>query len=195
MIPYQYYPVTREAHDKLLASDLDDKPVVLTNPEYAECGVLISEDNGKSYDRFTACRIKPKAWVWTEPTIAERDDGVISMLIRYDGSGSLWQCDSADGGKTWSELGRTDIVNPGNKPKLIKLDKGRIALLHTPDPKWRFPLELWISDDNMKTWGNKTVLTDFPGVYSYSDGFYEDGHIRFTVEHNRHSIIYFDVEL
>ena len=47
----------------------------------------------------------------------------------------------------------------------------------------------------MKTWKYKTVLSDFPGSYDYTDGFYEDGHIMVTIEHNRHSILFFDVEL
>ena len=53
----------------------------------------------------------------------------------------------------------------------------------------------WISDDDMKTWGEKIRLTDFPGEYSYTDGFYEDGHLRFVIEHNRHTVLYFDVTL
>ena len=81
----------------------------------------------------------------------------------------------------------------------------KIALLNTPNAykmrktEWsidcRTPLALWLSSDDMKTWESKMVLTDFPGTYSYCDGFYEDGHIRFTVEHNRHTILFFDVEL
>ena len=118
-------------------------------------------------------------------------------------SGWLYRCDSPDGGKTWGEYYKTDIPNPTNKPRLINLDGGRIALIHTPNNAgienggWalRFPLELWISDNDIKSWSEKIRLTDFPGAYSYSDGFYEDGHIHFVIEHNRHTILYFDVEL
>ena len=83
------------------------------------------------------------------------------------------------------------------------MDDGRIALLNTPNNidisgeafgSKRFPYELWISNDDMRTW-EKTQLTDFPGSYSYTDGFYENGHLRFVVEHNRHTVIYFDVEV
>lgn len=205
IIPYHNYPVTREAHDRALASDAEVKGVWLTNPDYCESGVLISDDQGMHYERYSACRmpIGNNGWIWSEPTIVELSDGRISMLMRKCGSGWLWRCDSTDGGKSWGEVINTGIPNPSNKPKLLKLDNGRIALIHTPNNEgmenghWgrRFPLALWISDDNMETWTDKNVLTDFPGSYSYSDGFYEDGHIRFTIEHNRHTVLYFDVEV
>jgi len=126
------------------------------------------------------------------------------MLTRRDGTGWLWRCDSADGGRTWSETVQTTIPNPGNKPRLIPLNAGRIALVHTPNNAqlrgslngdWgRHPLALWISGDDMATW-QETLLTDFPGGYSYSDGFYEAGHLYLTVEHNRATILFFDITL
>ncbi|MGN1094140.1 MAG: exo-alpha-sialidase [Candidatus Neoclostridium sp.] len=215
LTPYQYYPVSKEARDRVLFGK-KEKSVVFTDPQYCESGVIISADGGKSYSRHAACRMflhdkevdgTPiySTWTWSEPTIVELSDGSVAMLMRRCGSGWLWRCDSRDGGKTWSKCVRTDIPNPSNKPKLIKLDDGRIALLHTPNNKEivskkcgfadRFPLSLWISDDDMKSWSDKTVLTDFPGSYSYSDGFYENGHIKFSIEHNRHTALMFDVEL
>lgn len=206
IIPYQNYPVTREEHDRILREETDKAVFVNTKTEYCESGVILSCDGGKTYERYPACRMDMSdGWIWSEPTIAELSDGTIVMLMRKCRSGWLWRCDSYDGGKSWSECRKTDIPNPSNKPKLIKIDEKRIALLNTPNnygmaenkSTWgqRYPLELWISDDGMKTWGSKTVLTDFPGSYSYSDGFYEDGHIKFSIEHNRHTALFFDVEL
>jgi len=118
------------------------------------------------------------------------------MLTRRDNSGYLYRCDSKDGGKTWDNLRKTEIPNPSNKSLLVNLDDGRIALFNVPNSiKYRFPLELWISDDDMKTWKEKIRLTDFPGQYSYSDAFYENGHLHMVIEHNRHSILYFDITL
>ena len=119
------------------------------------------------------------------------------MLMRKNGTGWLYRCDSADGGKSWGEYYRTDIPNPSNKPRLIPIDNGRIALFHTPNGKQgvRSPYEMWISDDDMKSWSEKIRLTDFPGAFSYTDGFYEDGHVHLVIEHNRHTILYFDITL
>ena len=118
--------------------------------------------------------------------------------MRKDRSGYLWYTESKDGGKSWSNTVKTDIPNPGNKPRLIKCGD-KIALINTPNSvagmSARYPLSLWISDDDMRTWKYKVNLTDFPGSYCYADGFYENGHIIFSIEHNRHSILFFDVEL
>lgn len=203
LIPYQTYPVTRQEHDRILAEETDKAIFSNTKTPYCESGVLISHDGGKTCEKYTACRMDMSdGWIWSEPTIAELSDGSIAMLMRKCRSGWLYRCDSRDGGKTWGEYYQTDIPNPSNKPRLIPIDHGRIALLHTPNNiggtnGWapRFPLQLWISEDDMKTWKEKITLTDFPGNYSYSDGFYEDGHIRFVIEHNRHTILYFDITL
>ena len=73
---------------------------------------------------------------------------------------------------------------------------GKIALIHTPNPtpgsRDRFPLSLWISHDDLQTFADQRIVTDFPGRYCYPDGFYENGHIRFTIEMNRHEILFFD---
>lgn len=210
LIPYQSYPVKQSERDRIMNdASITDKLVCLTDTPYCESGVIRSTDGGQTFERFIACRAEiPKGlpygyWIWNEPTLAELSDGKIVMLMRRDLTDFLWRCESCDGGKTWSAVEKTDIPNPTNKPKLINLPGGRIALIHTPNngiinpsrPRERFPLALWISDDDMKTWSEKIILTDFPGSYSYSDGFYEDGHIYFTIEHNRHTALFFDVEL
>ena len=110
-------------------------------------------------------------------------------------------CDPAD----LLPLSELQTPHPSNKPLLLPLDNGRIALFHTPNPIYpeiapdrnpvRFPYEMWISDDDMRTWSEKIRLTDFPGSYCYSDGFYENGHIKLVVEHNRHTTLFFDITL
>lgn len=200
LIPYQFYPVTKEGHDRVLREE-EDKAVWFTGIPYCETGVLISSDGGKSYEKHIACQMEiPKdEWVWAEPTIAELSDKTLVMLMRK--REWLYRCDSKDGGKNWSDYYQTDIPNPSNKPRLFNIGDGKIALIHTPSNSLspngaiRYPLQLWISDDDMKTWGIKKTLTDFPGSYSYTDGFYENGHIKFVIEHNRHTILYFDVTL
>ena len=131
----------------------------------------------------------------------EEKDGKIIMLMRHERTGFLYRSDSIDGGKTWSAFTQTEIPNPTNKPKLIALDKDRIALVHTPNGKLndgygrREPFEMWISSDGMQTWEEKIRLTDFPGEYHYPDGFYENGRVHLVVEHNRHTVLYFDIKI
>ena len=165
-----------------------------------ESGVLKTTDNHKTYKRYPAHIMDLEIindCIWLEPTLAVLSDGTIVMIMRRNGTGWYWSCESKDGGETWSETVRTNIPNPSCKPKLLNIDNGRIALIHTPNNiiGHRYPLSLWISDDDMKTWGEKIELTNFPGTYHYPDGFYEDGHIKFTIEYDRNMILYFDIEL
>lgn len=202
VIPYQHYPITKEQYNSVMSDESNqNKCIADTKAEYCETGVLVSKDNSKTYQRYVAAKIDMNdSWVWSEPTVVELGDSRLAMLLRKDGSKFLWYTESYDGGQNWAELKKTDIPNPSNKPKLIKTSD-KIFLLHTPNnsgmetTQWgkRFPLSLWISNNDMKSWDEKYVLTDFPGNYSYSDGFYEKGHIMFTVEHNRHTILFFDV--
>lgn len=202
LIPYQTYPIDPEKDKEILAMN---GHFWQTFPHYCESGVLESTDNGKNYVKHVACRMSMHdGWIWSEPTVADCGNGKIVMLLRKCGTGWLYRCESNDGGRTWGDIVQTDIPNPTNKPRLFNIGDGKIALIHTPNNKGlsnerkyvdRYPLQLWISDDGMQSWSEKITLTNFPGSYSYTDGIYEEGHIRFVIEHNRHTILFFDVEL
>jgi hypothetical protein len=120
-----------------------------------------------------------------ENAIAELPDGTISMLIRADTTNRLWKTDSGDGGRTWSEPYQTGIPNPGSKPRIINLPDGRIVLFHNPNEKdyadvkadthkYRTPLEMWVSGDDMQSWYLKHTLVAAPKLAHYPDGFYDE---------------------
>jgi hypothetical protein len=207
VIPYQHYPVSPDENNRL--KNNPEALINAANISYVENGVLISSDGGQTYTRHNGVKIaingenQPK-FAWTEPTLAELTDGTLVMLIRVCYSGFLWRSESKDGGITWSEAEKTDIPNPSNKPKLINMPNGRIALIHTPNnfDKGNFllsrtPLSIWISDDDMKTWSYQKVISDFPGGFCYPDGICEDNgrHILFTIEYSRFNIIFIDHEV
>lgn len=208
-LPYMRFPITEEENARLVIASHNlpprqQKAIWNARLDHIENGLLISPDRGRTY---TVCRgpdipVKGDSgrdWAWTEPTLAPLSDGRLVMLLRVDGSGCLWRSESQDMGRTWTAAVDTDIPNPGNKPKLIPMPDGRIALIHTPNPvpsnRKRYPLSLWISDDDLASFRDRRVVTDFPGNYCYPDGFFEDGHILFTIEINRHEILFFDCEV
>jgi len=208
ILPYQRYPVTLELNKQIKEEEkyLHRCPELIT---YNENGILRSEDEGNSWQVFPAVTLSHKErWHWGEPTVCELDDHTLVMLLRVNGSGYLWRSDSKDGGRTWCDVYQTDIPNPNNKAKLIKLPNGDIALLNTPSKLSkplekmtkitdRCPLALWISSDGMKTWYYKRDLITFPGAISYPDGFCSaDGkHIYLSIEFNRHDIYFIDHEI
>jgi hypothetical protein len=208
LLPYMHFPISAEENARLIIASHNlpirhQRAIWHADIRHIENGVLRSADGGATWQRCVGPAIPIKGetgrgWAWPEPTLAQLRDGRLVMLLRVDGSGCLWRSESRDGGRTWSEAVRTAIPNPGNKPKLIPLPDGRIALLHTPNPKpggQRYPLALWLSDDDLDSFGDQRVVTDFPGWYCYPDGFHEDGHILFTIEINRHEILFFDCEI
>lgn len=124
---------------------------------YHECSVSITSDEGKTFKRFGRIR-KDKKGLW-EPACVELEDGHIAMFIRENKIGRLGRCDSYDYGRTWGEYQITDIPNPGSKISVEKIN-GYVLLISNFDEKERNHLQIWISEDNCKTWCKKISLND-----------------------------------
>lgn len=198
LLPYQHYPVAQTENDRAVAAGLKWLDL---DVDYVESGVLSSTDEGKTFKAYPGIRTAFRGatgrnWVWSEPTIVECSDGSLGMLIRINETGCLWYATSSDKGQSWSEAVPTAIPNPSNKPKLIALANGGIALIHTPNPSVgmenRNPLAVWISKDDMKTWTYQHIITDFPGAFCYPDGIFERDRLLFSIEYNRHDILFME---
>lgn len=198
LLPYQHYDFDAEEHRRLL---LENKRIFDSDLKVVKNGVIISKNGGLTYTKSQAVEISNyqdnrKIWQWPEPTIIELSDNSLAMLLRVNGAGYLYRSDSFDGGFTWTEPYKTTIPNPNNKAKLLKFTDGRIALLNTPNSnigmRYRNPLSVWISDDDMKTWKYQKDIIKFEGWLSYPDGFIADNQesIIFTFELNRHDIYF-----
>lgn len=183
-MPFQHYVPTGDPARSIIDDGSFQAPQV---------GVLISADHGATW--------QPSATIvghaWAEPCVTHLRDGRLAMLIRNDGTRCLWRSDSTDRGRTWSAAVPTAIPNPGSKIRLWRLRDGRIAMLHNPHPTQRNPLALWISDDDLATWGWQRTLVDFPGMLSYPDGAIDadESWLHFAFDYNRHDVIYWGTRL
>ena len=204
LMPFQHYVGPDAEKDK---APLDR---AFTNPRN---GVLMSADGGKTWSEHGDVRLTTddRYFGWAEPTIFERADGAIVMLIRADKLGGvLYQAVSADGGRTWPEFAeKTAIPNPGSKATLFPLGGNAVALLHNPNPKVRRPLALWISFDGMKTWPYQRVLVEeagpdphYPGKLmkgslNYPDGFVSEDKqwLHFAFDDARHRAVHYSAKL
>ncbi len=208
LLPYHHYPVSAEENARLVEKytgkyRTNGRLAYIGSTDvqidHVDNGVLISRDGGLTFEKHT-CPPFPiygetgLKFVWSEPTIAELSDGRVAMLIRVTRD-VLWYSESSDGGCTWSEFRPTDIPNPSCKPKLIPLPDGKIALIHAANSLQRTPLCLWISDDDMRTWRDKRIISDFPLTFDYPDGFYEDGTLHISVELQRRDVLYIEYTL
>lgn len=202
MMAMQRYPVSREENERLRTQHLQVYWDAMV--PYAANEVVVSSDEGESWEWLGGVQIpmpceKGRLWIWSEPTLVERKDGSIAMLLRWGGTGKLWYAVSADGGKTFSAPRPTEIPNPSNKPKLLRMEDGRIALIHTPNPVQGFagrnPLAIWLSSDELESFDEKRIIADSPGAFCYPDGIAEGSHIRFAIERDRRDILYIDADL
>lgn len=204
VFPYHSYPITEEMEKECL---LNDSYVWKNRIPYIESGLLVSENDGKTFKRKVAFQTSTEqllsmglpGWIWPENTVTEAENGHLIMLFRVDRSGFLWRADSYDYGNHWSVPQVTDIPNPSNKPRLFRSAKGEIILVNTPKSEYgldnRFPLEVWLSKDGMRSWDKKIRVSDFPGAYSYASGFIEDDRLYLAFEFNRHDIYFAVVNL
>ena len=205
LMPYQHYPIDEAENARLFAANAFRHGkgswigALGARIDHVENGVLRSEDGGKTFARCPAPPLPVGGdtgitWAWTEPTLAELSDGRIVMLIRIKAD-VLWRSESADGGRTWSPFAPTDIPNPSCKPRLVPLDHGRIALLHDPCKTRRNPFALWVTEDDMRTWQHKAVISDFPLNFDYPDAIWEDGHLYTVIELQRRDVLFMDIAL
>jgi hypothetical protein len=136
------------------------------------CGVLISDDEGKTF-RIRG-RIGHVGTYFVEPVMTLLSDGTLIMLLRTK-EHCLYESRSYDNGETWSEPVATDIPSPITKVCLLRDHAGRIYLLHNPSTTARSPLSVWISNDDMKSWNRKIDLVqDSVRPVCYPDGFIDE---------------------
>lgn len=151
---------------------------IFPNPIYHNeyCGVIISDDDGKTW-RLCG-KIGKNGMYLVEPAIGQLSDGTLVMLIRHNGDTGLYESRSHDGGETWSEVQKTDIPSTIVKVSLVKDKNGRFYLLnHASNNRYdRTSLDLWISDDDMKTWSQKiNLIRSDDGVpCTYPDAFIDE---------------------
>ena len=166
----RYYIATNNIYkiDKILSPDGIDE-----NWPF-RCGVLRTEDNGKSFHIEGYLKAQTPLW---ENNIAEYENGKLVMLMRAEFTGYLYRSFSDDYGKTWTKPEKTDIPNPASKITLLK-SGNNILLIHNPtmcqefcDWNKRKPLEMWVSSDGTRTWNKKIPLTKVDEPFFYPHGF------------------------
>lgn len=134
------------------------------------CGVVVTNDNGKSYIPYGNFRVDSgflndktvdaekgignSLSLW-EPNCIEAEDGHIIMYMR-DSSYAYINCaESLDYGRTWEHKKSIDIPNGDSKITLEKVN-GKLLLIsnvtNTFDSDARTNLQIQISNDNGKTW-------------------------------------------
>lgn len=128
--------------------------------------VYESRDFGQTVSLLSQVRASMR--VYDEHHIIERKDRSLWMLIRT--SRGIAGCESADGGRLWTEPELTRIPHVNSRFCIRRLQSGNLLLIthEPPDRKTRSHLVARISADDGKTWQGGLMLDERPGI-SYPD--------------------------
>lgn len=158
------------------------------HPELAkDCGihVYVSSDRGATWRRRGFVPDVEKA-IFQEAMIAERDDGSLLMLFRYQDG--LMACSSTDGGMTWSVPQPSGIRTTSARVYLARLGSGRFLLVcnaNPHNPGTRSHLTAFLSEDGGTSWKGGLLL-DAREPVTYPGGFQDaDGTICIAYDHFR----------
>lgn len=137
------------------------------------CGVMLSNDRLKSYERYGY--IKSEKCLW-EPNCIEVENGHIIMYMRNNNAPYLGISHSYDYGKTWTDFKQTNIPNPNTKVTLIKANDLILLISNfnkVVGVKNRTHLQIWISKDG-ENFYNKIKIEEDNENFFYPHAFFDD---------------------
>lgn len=116
--------------------------------------VLRSTDKGRTWSApIEAARVQ--GCVFSEPSVCQNAQGTLILLSREEQRGALYQSDSTDGGRTWTDARPTGMV--GYPAHIISLSDGRVMAVfgHRQGP---YGIHAAISTDEGASWSDPVVL-------------------------------------
>ncbi len=162
-----------------------------------DCFTDISYDGGKTWNKskfvpFNHIKAEGKGMI--QPTLWE-SDGKIYMLTRSSES-RVMRSVSSDGGKTWSEAKKTELLHNNSGLDCVKLNDGRIVIIYNPIPSsWgdRNIIAYAQSSDNGNSFSPCKIIEkseDTDAEFSYPAVIADDKNIYITYTHNRKNIMF-----
>ena len=111
--------------------------------------MAISDDQGQTWSAS-----RPLAGFGNiQPSLLRRRDGTLVAYMRENGPlRKIRVADSKDDGITWSQVGATDLPNPGSGLDAVVLTNGNWALVYNDTTRGRASLAVSLSDDEGRTW-------------------------------------------
>lgn len=173
------------------------KPTVLSSGEWIlpastwretdnSARVVVSADDGETWDLRGACNVPKKVRDFDEHMIIERKDQSLWMLVRT--KYGIGESVSKDHGVTWSVLSPSPIRQPSARFFIQRLHSDNLLLVkHGPINRriGRSHLTAYLSEDDGRTWSSGLLLDERSGV-SYPDGQQgKDGTIHIIYDHSR----------
>lgn len=128
--------------------------------------VYYSDDGGQTWQKSASVSVADGRRGMAEPAVVELKDGKILMLAR-SGLGTLIKSFSNDGGQTWSEPEKTELVSPLSPFTLHRLPDSRLIVFYNHAVPYqigsafpRNPLCYAVSRDEGQTWSPPVIIDD-----------------------------------
>ena len=145
---------------------------------FGACATLASRDGGENWD-MSDLVLAPDGTYLREPSLVAEAEGSVRMFMRSSLPGAewsggspenpvyLWEARSRDGGRTWTDVRPTSVINNESTIDVVRLAGGALLLAHndTPYCDWqkRWPLDLAVSNDGGETWHKIARVDPGPG--------------------------------
>jgi len=148
--------------------------------------MVVSQDQGQTWDVRGACHVPPDEREFDEHMIVERADGSLWMLVRtkYGIGGSV----SHDRGATWSALEPSRLQHPSSRFFIRRLASGALLLVKhglVDERTARSHLRAFVSRDDGRSWRGELLIDERVHV-SYPDGQQaDDGTIHVVYDYAR----------
>lgn len=154
--------------------------------------VYVSIDQGRSFEWRSGVDMEDR--YYDEHMLVEKEDGSLWMLVRLlTGIGEAF---SADGGRNWKDIRRSNIWGPNARFFITRLHSGALLLVnHAKCGEWkhgdsfskRDHLSAYLSMDDGETWSEPLLLDERENA-AYPDGVEDrDGTIYVVYDHERFS--------
>ncbi|MBC7925682.1 MAG: exo-alpha-sialidase [Bryobacteraceae bacterium] len=127
-----------------------------------------STDHGRSWSKHGPVVYPGETFASIQPAIVALKGGsTLRMYVRTtEKLGRIGYSDSADGGRTWTDLRLLQLPNPNSGIDAVSLADGRIALVYNHTTEGRSPLNVAISSDGL-AFQQLATLESEPGEFSY----------------------------
>lgn len=134
----------------------------------SNCWIEIFADAG--WSKYGPIAIPGKKFGAVEPTLFVGEANTLKLLCRdrshkVGGLGWVWKAESNDGGKSWSELKKTELPNPDSAIDVLALSKENILLFYNHSQTHRYPLSIAKSIDSGNTWSFLLNIEDESGEF------------------------------
>lgn len=146
--------------------------VPLANENFGAACMAITEDAGQTW---AFSKLVPDLGL-EQPTVVQYEDGAMTAFFRNE-SNRVKRSDSADGGRTWGPVMKTELPHPGSGLDALVLRSGNLILVYNDSEKERDRLAVSLSEDRGATWRwtrhieNKPgERFDYPSVIQAKDG-------------------------